>query len=65
MYHSAEELEQKIRGMLFLSIRLVELEKKEYNVKDHQHLVDNIRALAGDIYNENSPSKWHSLWYSQ
>jgi len=57
MYHSAEELEQKIRGMLFLSIRLVELEKKEYNVKDHQHLVDNIRALAGDIYNENSPSK--------
>jgi hypothetical protein len=57
MYHSAEELEQKIRGMLFLSIRLVELEKKEYNVKHHQHLVDNIRALAGDIYNENSPSK--------
>jgi hypothetical protein len=57
MYHSAEELEQKNRGMLFLSIRLVELEKKEYNVKDHQHLVDNIRALAGDIYNENSPSK--------
>jgi len=57
MHHSAEELEQKIRGMLFLSIRLVELEKKEYNVKDHQHLVDNIRALAGDIYNENSPSK--------
>lgn len=57
MYHSAEELEQKIRGMLFLSIRLVELEKKEYDVKDHQHLVDNIRALAGDIYNENRGSK--------
>jgi len=57
MYHSAEELEQKIRGMLFLSIRLVELEKKEYDIKYHQHLVDNIRALAGDIYNENSPSK--------
>lgn len=52
MYHSAEELEQKIRGMLFLSLRLVDMEKKEYNVGDYNHVVDNIRALAGDIYNE-------------
>tara|TARA_R110002153_G_scaffold47751_4_gene134800 strand:+ start:4744 stop:4920 length:177 start_codon:yes stop_codon:yes gene_type:complete len=52
MYHSAEELEQKIRGMLFLSLRLADMEKKEYNVGDYNHVVDNIRALAGDIYNE-------------
>jgi predicted transposase YbfD/YdcC len=57
MKHSPEELEQKIRGMLFLAIRVVNWEKDvsnagEFNGARKNHLIENIQAMAGSIYND-------------
>ena len=57
MKHSPEELEQKIRGMLFLAIQVVNWEKNvpnagEYKGARKKHLIENIQAMAGDIYND-------------
>jgi hypothetical protein len=57
MKHSPEELEQKIRGMLFLAIQVVNWEKNvptagEYNGTRKNHLIESIQAMAGDIYND-------------
>jgi hypothetical protein len=52
MKHSPEELEQKIRGMLFLAIQVVNWEKNvpnagEYNGTRKNHLIESIQAMAG------------------
>tara|TARA_R110000822_G_scaffold55462_1_gene141015 strand:- start:4683 stop:4886 length:204 start_codon:yes stop_codon:yes gene_type:complete len=57
MRHSPEELEQKIRGMLFLTLKVVNWEKVSYNPganggQNKKHLIESIQALAGDIYND-------------
>ena len=57
MMHSTEQLREKIKAMVYLIDRVVLLEETEYNETTHQHMVDSIKALAGDIYNENSDPK--------
>ena len=57
MKHSPEELEQKIRGMLFLAIQVVNWEKNvptagAYNGARKNNLIESIQAMAGDIYND-------------
>jgi hypothetical protein len=54
MAHSTEQLRDKIKAMVYLIDQVVLMEETEYNEELHQHMVDSIKALAGDVYNENS-----------
>jgi hypothetical protein len=59
MQHTIDELLKKIQAMHDLAI-LAHREKykkapgQEYNVAHVTHLVDQIQALAGDIYNDKT-----------
>ena len=55
--HTASELRDKIKAMVYLIDQVVLMEQIEYNEELHRHMVDSIKALAGDIYNENSNTK--------
>ena len=57
MIHSTEQLRDKIKAMVYLIDQVVLMEETEYNETTHQHMMDSIKALAGDIYNENSNTK--------
>jgi hypothetical protein len=57
MKHTPEELEQKIRGMLFLAIQVVNWEKNvpnagEYNGARKNHLIETSKLWLEDIYND-------------
>ena len=57
MKHSPEQLVIKITSMLKLAHKVADLERDvsnagEYNGARKNHLIENIQAMAGDIYND-------------
>ena len=57
MKHSPEQLIIKITGMLELANKVANWEKDvatagKYNGQRKNHLIENIQAMAGDIYND-------------
>ena len=57
MKHSPEQLVIKITSMLNLAQKVADLERDvpnagEYNGARKNHLIENIQAMAGDIYND-------------
>ena len=57
MKHTPEDLVIKITGMLNLAQKVADWERDvpnagEYNGVRKNHLIENIQALAGDIYND-------------
>lgn len=60
MQHTIDELMNKVKAMHDLAI-LAHREKykkapgEQYDVAAVTHLVDQIQALAGDIYNDRTP----------
>tara|TARA_B110000503_G_scaffold19301_1_gene28690 strand:+ start:319 stop:501 length:183 start_codon:yes stop_codon:yes gene_type:complete len=57
MKHTPEDLVIKITGMLNLAQKVADWERDvpnagEYNGVRKNHLIENIQAMAGDIYND-------------
>ena len=57
MKHTPEDLVIKITGMLNLAQKVVDWERDVPNAGEYKgvrknHLIENIQAMAGDIYND-------------
>lgn len=57
MQHTVEEMYDKVRNMLVLAEMAYKEKyngKDEYDVTKVTHLVENVQAMCGDIYNDRT-----------